>query len=99
MLSVFGVIEQIPKPVIMGLAKKIRDERFRTIKDGDIDYILKEMQEEQTAGKIVMDEILSKLLDPEHLAEIAEGRAERFMTKPFDIFFLKDERDSRDDFV
>lgn len=83
----------------MTLAKKIRDERFRTIKDGDIDYILNEMQEEQRAGKVVMDEILSRLLSPDTVETLDRTRSERFSMQPFDIFFFKDDRDMRDDYL
>ena len=96
LLTIFGIIEKIPKEIIMGLGKKIRDERFRKLTDEQIDEILQEMQEEQQAGKIVMDEILSRLLSDDNMRGIVEGRKKRFSQQPFDIFFLGGDED---DFV
>ena len=88
LLSIFGVIEQIPKEVIMNLAMKMAKERCRKLTKEDIDGILGEMHEEQQAGKVAMDEILDRLLTNDKLRGIESGRSERFTKQPFDIFFF-----------
>ena len=98
LLSIFGILEHIPKAIIYNLGKKIRDERCRKLTDKDLNKILEELGEEQRAGQIVLGEILDKLLTEEKCERIDRERPKR-NGKPFDIFFLKDERDSRDDFV
>jgi len=97
LLSIFGIIEKIPKDIIMTLAMKIAKERCRKLKKKDFDGMLAEMQEEQQAGKVVMDEILDRLLTNDDMNIINKGREERLVKKPFDIFFF--DRDDRDDLV
>ena len=52
-LSCFGIMEQIPKEVIVRLAEDIRHERCRKLTD-------RETEVEQMAGKSAMDEIMRK---------------------------------------
>ena len=97
LLSIFGIIENIPKDIIMTLAMKIAKERCRKLTKEDFDKILIEMLEEQNSGKVAMDEILDRLLTKDDMNIINKGRDERFAKKPFDIFFFN--RDDRDDLV
>ena len=81
----------------MTLAMKIAKERCRKLTKEDFDKILIEMQEEQNSGKVAMDEILDRLLTKDDMSIINKGRDERFVKKPFDIFFFNG--DDRDDLV
>ena len=65
--------------------------RCRKLSKKEIDEILGEIYEEQQAGKVVMDEILDRLLTDDKLKGIESGRNERFTKRPFDIFFFADE--------
>ena len=91
LLSIFGVIERIPKEVIMNLTMKIAKERCRKLSKKDINEIIGEIHEEQQAGKVVMDEILDRLLTDDKLEGIESGRSERFTKQPFDIFFFRED--------
>jgi len=97
LLSIFGIIERIPKDIIMTLAMKIARERCRKLTQKDFNKILSEIHEEQQAGKVVMDEILDRLLTKDDMSIINKERGERFVKKPFDIFFF--DRDDRDELV
>ena len=77
----------------MNLAMKIAKERCRKLTKKDIDGILGERHEEQQAGKVVMDEILDRLLTDDKLRGIESGRSERFAKQPFDIFFFRDDEE------
>ena len=81
----------------MGLAMKIRKERCRKITDKDVKEILGDLHEEQRAGKIAMDEILSRLLSPENCKTIDDERGDRFRKKPFNLFFFVNDEEFRDD--
>ena len=81
----------------MTLAMKIAKERCRKLTKEDFDKILIEMQEEQNSGKVAMDEILDRLLTKDDMSIINKERGERFVKKPFDIFFF--DRDDRDELV
>jgi len=78
---------------------KIRKERCRKLTDKDVDEALTDMHEEQQAGKIVMDEILDRLLTPDDCKTIDRKRGDRFRKKPFDLFFFVGDREFRDDDV
>ena len=96
LLSIFGILERIPKEVIMSLAKKIRDERIRKMTDKEIDLLLGEMYEEQQAGRVVLDEILDRLLTSDNRKKIDGSRKKRFERQPFDIFFFSGKGDRND---
>ena len=59
-LSCFGIMEQIPKEVVVRLADDIRQERCRKLTDREVEDIINEMRAEQLAGKNAMDEIMHK---------------------------------------
>ena len=59
-LSCFGIMEQIPREVVVRLAEDIRQERCRKLTDREIEDIIGEMKVEQMAGKSAMDEIMRK---------------------------------------
>ena len=59
-LSCFGIMEEIPREVILNLAEDIRNERCRRLSDEDIVDIVEEMKVEQMAGKTAMEEIMRK---------------------------------------
>ena len=59
-LSCFGIMEQIPREVVVRLAEDIRQERCRKLSDREIEDIISEMKVEQMAGKSAMDEIMRK---------------------------------------
>ena len=59
-LSCFGIMEQIPRELVVRLAEDIRQERCRKLTDKEIEDIIGEMKVEQMAGKSAMDEIMRK---------------------------------------
>jgi len=59
-LSCFGIMEHIPREVIVRLADDIRKERCRKLTDTEIEDIISEMRVEQMSGKSAMDEIMRK---------------------------------------
>ena len=59
-LSCFGIMEEIPRTVILNLAEDIRNERCRKLSDEDVVDIVEEMKSEQMAGKTAMEEIMRK---------------------------------------
>ena len=59
-LSCFGIMEHIPREVVVRLADDIRQERCRKLTDREVEDIINEMRVEQLAGKTAMDEIMSK---------------------------------------
>tara|TARA_Y100001949_G_scaffold151431_1_gene137187 strand:+ start:565 stop:825 length:261 start_codon:yes stop_codon:yes gene_type:complete len=59
-LSCFGIMEEIPRTVILNLAEDIRNERCRKLSDEDVVDIVEEMKAEQMAGKTAMEEIMRK---------------------------------------
>ena len=59
-LSCFGIMEQIPKEVIMRLAEDIRKERCRKLSDKEVEDVVEEMKVEQIAGKTAMEEIMTR---------------------------------------
>ena len=59
-ITTFGMLEDLPKEHIIRLAKEIKNERCRSLSDKDMMDIIKEMGDEQHAGKIAMDEILHR---------------------------------------
>ena len=59
-LSCFGIMEQIPREVILRLAEDIRKERCRKLSDIDVEDIIGEIKVEQIAGKTAMEEIMTK---------------------------------------
>ena len=59
-LSCFGIMEQIPREVIIRLAEDIRHERCRKLTDRETEEIINEIKIEQMAGKSAMDEIMRK---------------------------------------
>ena len=59
-LSCFGIMEHIPREVVVRLAEDIRNERCRRLTDKQVEEIIEEMKVEQMAGKTAMDEIMRK---------------------------------------
>ena len=59
-LSCFGIMEHIPREVVLRLAEDIRNERCRRLTDKQVEEIIEEMKVEQMAGKTAMDEIMRK---------------------------------------
>ena len=60
-LMTVGALERVPQQEIMMLAGDICKERCRSLSMEEIEGIIEELDEEQRAGKIAMDEILHRI--------------------------------------